>query len=279
MTTHLRQARSFHATWQQLPIWAKLLCGLSGSIITLILVWQFVLLPLNWPPLPLVASYFWQSVYSPDTYRAFLMTGFRAVLSMVIGFGFAVTFAILTGRTIWGWCAFFILLLAMQKIPAIAMVHVFVESKLGIGFAMTVALASTVVTTFTWLVLHHRAQTLDEKEVFSLKVVGFKSWQLSLYGLLPHMGSAIGGSARLAMSISIVMVILGEWQGLWTDGSHSLWEYGLGSQIIRNYDSVDSSARILAACLWLGLLGILLDVFVQGSLQLSRMLTGIDFRR
>jgi ABC-type nitrate/sulfonate/bicarbonate transport system permease component len=269
--------KSFSATWQQLPIWCKLLGGFCGSSLVLVLFWQIVLIPLEWPPLSLIAHYFGQSLTSPDTYRAFLMTGFRAIVSMGVGFSFAVTFAILTGRTIWGWCAFFILLLTMQKIPAIAMVHVLVSSKLGIGFTMTVVLASTVVTTFTWLVLHHRAQTLDPKEVFSLRVVGFKGWQLSVYGLLPHMGAAIGGAARLAMSIAIVMVILGEWQGIWADGS--LWQYGLGIQISRYYEAIDSSARILAACLWLGLLGLVMDAFIQGCLNISRSITGVDFRR
>jgi ABC-type nitrate/sulfonate/bicarbonate transport system permease component len=277
MQKSVKPKQSFTTTWVQMPSWIRVLCGLIGSLSVLILFWEFVLRPLAWPPLTLVTSYFWESIWSIDTYKAFLMTGVRALVGMFIGFGLAVTLAILTGRTIWGWCAFFFLLLAMQKIPAIAMVRVLVSSKLGIGFTMTTVLTSTVVMTFTWLVLHHRAATLDPKEIFALRVVGFKGWQLGLYGLLPHMGSAIGGAARLAMSISIVMVILGEWQGIWSDGS--LWEYGLGVQISRYYEAIDSEARILASCLWLGLLGLLMDSLIQAFLQVSRLITGVDLKR
>jgi ABC-type nitrate/sulfonate/bicarbonate transport system permease component len=269
--------RSIPKTWTQMPRIIRVAFGLLGSSLVLWGTWQSVLLPLEWPPIGLVAGYFWQSLWTSDTYLSMLMTGIRALLSMTIGFSLAVVLAVLTGRTIWGWCAFFFLLLALQKIPAIAMVHVLVSSKLGIGFFMTIVLASTVVMTFTWLVLHHRAQTLDPREVFALRVVGFKGWQLGLYGLFPHMGSAIGGAARLAMSIALVMVILGEWQGVWADGS--LWQYGLGVKISRYYDSIDSQAKVLAACLWLGVLGVLMDYLVQGSLNISRSLTGVDLKR
>jgi ABC-type nitrate/sulfonate/bicarbonate transport system permease component len=131
--------------------------------------------------------------------------------------------------------------------------------------------------TFTWLILHHRASTLDPKEVFALRVVGFKGWQLGVNGLLPHLGSAIGGAARLAATIALVMVILGEWQGVWEDGS--LWQYGLGVQISRAYNTINSDARILAACLWLGILGLVMDSLVQGGLRLVRFFTGIDLSR
>jgi ABC-type nitrate/sulfonate/bicarbonate transport system permease component len=251
--------------------------GLMGSALVLWGIWETVLIPLAWPKLSTVLTYFWQSLSNQEIYLSLLMTGIRALLSMVIGFSLALVLAILTGRTIWGWCAFFFLLLALQKIPAIAMVHVLVSSKLGIGFLMTIILASTVVMTFSWLVLHHRAQTLDPREVFALRVVGFKGWQLGLYGLFPHMGSTIGGAARLAMSIALVMVILGEWQGVWADGS--LWQYGLGVKISRSYDAIDSQAKVLATCLWLGILGVLMDYLVQGSLSLSRYLTGVDLKR
>ncbi len=264
-------------TWQRLPMWVHWLVGLVGSSLTLLIFWQLVLLPLDWPTLPLVLSYVGKSALSSGTYIAMLMTGLRALLSMVIGFGLALGLAILTGQTIWGWCAFFVLLLILQKIPAIAMVHVFVSSKLGIGFAMTIALASTVIMTFTWMILHHRAQTFNAREVFPLRVLGWRGVQLSLNGLLPHMGSAIGGAARLAMSIAIIMVVLGEWQGVWADGSW--WSYGLGVQISRYYDAIDSQARVLANCLWLGILGLFMDALVQGTLRLSRVLTGVELRR
>ena len=269
--------KSFTTTWTQLPSIARMAIGLLGSLLVLVIIWQSVLIPLEWPVITAVAGYFWQSIWTLDTYLSVLMTGIRALLSMVIGFSLAVILAVLTGRTIWGWCAFFFLLLALQKIPAIAMVHVLISSKLGIGFVMTIVLASTVVMTFTWLVLHHRAQTLDPREVFALRVVGFRGWQLGLYGLFPHMGAAIGGAARLAMSIALVMVILGEWQGVWADGS--LLQYGIGVSISRYYDAIDSQAKVLAACLWLGILGVLMDYLVQGSLSVSRLLTGVDLKR
>jgi ABC-type nitrate/sulfonate/bicarbonate transport system permease component len=269
--------RSFTQIWTQLPSFLRVAMGLMGSALVLWIMWQTVLIPLAWPEIGTVLTYFWQSLSNQEIYLSLLMTGIRALLSMVIGFGLALVLAILTGRTIWGWCAFFFLLLALQKIPAIAMVNVLVSSKLGIGFFMTIVLASTVVMTFSWLVLHHRAQTLDPREIFALRVVGFKGWQLGLYGLLPHMGSAIGGTARLAMSIALVMVILGEWQGVWDDGS--IWQYGLGVKISRSYDTVDSQAKILATCLWLGILGILMDYLVQVGLTVSRYLTGVDLKR
>ena len=205
------------------------------------------------------------------------MTGFRAIVAMSVGFLLALALSILTGRTILGWLGLFFLLLVWQKIPSIAMVHVFVKSKLGIGFVMTVTLAASVVLTSSWLILHHRVRTLDPREVFALRVVGFRGWQLSLYGLLPHMGSAIGGAARLAMSISVMVVILGEWQGVWSDGS--FWQFGLGVEIGRAYDSVNSQARVLAWCLWLGLLGALLDGLVHVALRLGRLMTGVELKR
>lgn len=277
MVAEVKQRRSLSATWRNAPGIIKVGIGVVGSLSVLWLFWQTVLLQLNWPAMSLVGSYFWNSIFSLETYKAALMTGFRALLATCIGFGLALTLAVLTGRTIWGWCAFFFLLLVLQKIPAIAMVHVFVKSTLGIGFLMTIALASTVVMTFTWLILHHHARTLDPREVFALRVVGFRGWQLGLYGLLPHMGSASGGAARLAMSIAIIMVVIGEWQGVWADGS--IWQYGLGVQISRHYDAINSEARVLASCLWLGLLGLVMDGLVQGGLRLSRILTGVDLKR
>ena len=263
--------------WSKLPKLIKILLGWLGAGIVLFIIWQTVLVPIRWPELSLVGRYFWQSLYSVDTYKALMATGLRAALGMVIGYTAAVILAVLTGRTVWGWIAFFFLLLVLQKIPAIAMVHVLVSSKLGIGFGMTITLASTVVLTFTWLVLHHRAETLDPREVFSLRVVGFRGWQLSLYGLMPHLGSAIGGSARLAMSISIIMVVLGEWQGIWSDGS--IWQYGLGVMISRHYESIHSEARVLSSCLWLGFLGVIMDYLVQSVLKVMRRLTGVVLNR
>jgi ABC-type nitrate/sulfonate/bicarbonate transport system permease component len=266
--------RTLAGTWQR-GRWVLL--GIIGSLMTLLLFWYAILLPLDWPAPSLVGQYFCESAKSIDIYKALLMTCFRSLISMMIGFSCALVFALLTGRTKLGWCIFFFLLIVLQKIPAIAMVHVFVQSKLGIGFLMTVSLASTVVMTFTWLVLHHRAQTLDARELFTLKVVGFKGWRLSLYGILPHMGSAIGGAARLAMSIAVVMVVLGEWQGVWEDGS--LWQYGLGITISRNYGASDHSARVLADCLWLGLVGVITDGIINFMLYLSKYLTGVNFKR
>jgi len=73
------------------------------------------------------------------------------------------------------------------------------------------------------------------------------------------------------------MVILGEWQGMWSDGS--IWQFGLGVLISRCYDSMDSSARVLAACGWLGILGVLLDAIVQSVLRLLRVVLGINLSR
>jgi ABC-type nitrate/sulfonate/bicarbonate transport system permease component len=241
------------------------------------LFWQIVLIRLAWPSLSLVGQYFLASVGSLETYKAVLMTGCRAAIAMGIGFSLAMLLAILTGRTLLGWILLFFALLALQKIPAIAMVHVYVNSRLGFGLLTTISLASTVVLSFTWLVLHHRAATLDRRETFALRVTGLKGVRLALYGLIPHLGASVGSAARLAMSISLVMVILGEWQGVWADGS--IWEFGLGVQISRAYESVDSAARVLAWCGWLGILGVLLDAIVQCCLALGRILLGVDFTR
>lgn len=251
--------------------------GIAGSAAVLAVLWQLVLLPLQWPPLSDVGRYFVESIRSGDTYKALLMTGVRALIVVAIGYTLAVVLAIATGRSFIGWCAFFFLLLALQKLPAVAMIDVLVKSKLGIGLAMTTTLGSTVVLTFTWLVLHHRAATLDPREVFALRVVGFRRWQVPLYGLLPHLGAAIGGAARLAMSIALVMVILGEWRGVWAD--NSLWQYGLGVEISKYIDAYDAQAKILAACLWLGILGVILDLFVQGLLDSVSRLVGVRFDR
>ena len=142
---------------------------------------------------------------------------------------------------------------------------------------MTVVLASSVVLTSTWLILHHRARTLDPREAFALRVVGFRGLQLALYGLLPHMGSAIGGAARLGMSIALMVTVIGEWQGVWSDGSW--WQFGLGVEISRSYDAMHSQARVLAWCAWLGVVGALLDGLVQGALRGGRYLTGVELKR
>ena len=277
MTDSIQRKRSWKVRWESLPASARVAAGFVGSATVLALLWQTALTSLNWPPLGLVGQYFWESIWSADTYKAVLMTGFRSLVAVTIGFTLTLVMAVLTGRTVLGWVGFFFLLLLLQKIPAIAMVHVFVSSELGIGFMMTIALASTVVLTFSWLVLHHRARTLDPKEMFALRILGFRSWELHVYGILPHMGSAIGGTARLAMSIALIMVVLGEWQGVWSDGS--IWQYGLGVAISRSYEAIHSEARVLAFCLWLGLLGILLDGLVQSSLVIGRALTGINLTR
>lgn len=270
-------AKTIEQRWLVTPPWIRSIAGLIGSAAVLLVVWQFVLLPLEWPPLSRVLRYFILAGASPDTYKAVLMTGIRAAIVMALGFTLAVLLAAATGRTAVGWCLFFFLLLGMQKIPAIAMIDVLVKSRLGIGLTMTTVLGTTVVTTFVWLVLHHRARTLDPREMFALRVVGFRGWRLFTNSLLPHLGSAIGGSARLAMSIAVVMVILGEWRGVWSDGS--LLQYGLGVDISRHIEAFDAQARILATCMWLGLLGIILDGGVQGLLMLTERLTGVSLRR
>lgn len=267
----------FSNRWDELSHPIRTAIGIAGSATMLIALWSIILVPLRWPPLGQVCQYFTEALFERDTYLALTSTGIRAVVAMVLGFGLALTLAIMTGRTIAGWILFFFLLMALQKIPAIAMVHVFVRSRLGIGFSMTIALAGTVVTTFTWLVLHHRARTLDPKEVFALRVVGFRGWRLLVYGVLPHLGSTMGGAARLAMSISLIMVVLGEWQGVWSDGS--LWQYGLGVTISRAYEAIHSEARVLASCAWLGILGVVLDTCVQAILSMARRLTGVNLIR
>jgi len=270
-------SRSFAASWHKVPWPLRAVLGLLGSTGILVLVWQTILIPMQWPPLGLVAEYFWTSLTKSESYLAALMTGVRAIVAMSIGFVLALLFSILTGRTILGWIGLFFLLLVWQKIPSIAMIHVFVKSKLGIGFVMTVTLAASVVLTSSWLILHHRVRTLDQREVFALRVVGFRGWQLALYGLLPHMGSSIGGAARLGMSVALMVVVLGEWQGVWSDGS--IWQFGLGVEIGRAYDAVHSQARVLAWCLWLGLLGALLDGVVQAALRFGRIVTGVELKR
>jgi len=255
----------------------RVVVGVIGSTLTAAIVWKFVLVPMNWPSASLVCRYLFETAKSPEMYLAFLMSGTRALISVVIGFSLALLLAIATGRTMIGWVLMFFLLLMLQKIPAVAMVHVLVGSKLGIGFQMTIVLASTVVLSFSWLVLHHRAKTLSSNEMFALRVTGFRGLELALYGLLPHMGSAIGGSARLAMSIAVIMVVIGEWQGVWADGS--IWQYGLGVHISRSYEAIHSEARVIAACVWLGVLGVVLDGFVQLTLFVARRTLGVEFRR
>jgi sulfonate transport system permease protein len=261
----------------RIPPIGHILLGILGSSVVLCILWQVMLIPLGWPRLSLVASYLADSASSVDTYKSVLMTGLRAGCGMFIGFTLAVILGVLTGKTRLGWIAFFFLLMVLQKIPAIAMVHVFVKSKLGIGFLMTVSLAATVVLTFTWQIIHHRAKTLDPRELFALRVMGFQGWRLFWNGLLPHLGSALGGAARLGAAIALVLVVLGEWQGVWSDGT--MWQYGLGIQISRAYDAVNSEARVLAFCVWLGALGLALDVFVQMCFRAARIVLGVDFKR
>jgi len=255
----------------------KLLCGVAGSSLVLWLFWTFILLPLGWPEMRLVGGYFAKSTQEVVTYKAMLMTGFRALCGAALGFSLAVVLGVLTGKTRWGWIAFFLLLMLLQKIPAIAMVHVLVNSRLGIGFAMTVTLAAIVVMTFTWQILHHRASTIDAREIFSLRLLGFRGVRLFLYGFIPHLGSALGGAARIGITIALMLVVLGEWQGVWSDGT--IWQHGLGIEISRCYESMDSEARILAYCVWLGILGIGLDLLIQATLRGARTLFGVDFRR
>src|SRR5687768_12841449 len=95
-----RSKRSFSSTWQATPGAVRVLLGIIGSGAVVWLFWQTVLLRLNWPDLSLVASYFWESIWSPETYKAVLMTGFRALLATCIGFGLALVLAVLTGRTV-----------------------------------------------------------------------------------------------------------------------------------------------------------------------------------
>ena len=276
MQSHsLRSLLDHHRFNKRSPLGVVL--GLVGALIVLVLFWELALIPLGWPDLRLVGHYFLDTIGQSQTYKALLATGIRALCGMAIGFCLAVAFGLLTGRTVLGWIAFFFLLLLTQKIPAVAALHVLVRSKLGIGFAMTVTLAALVTLTFTWQVLHHRAETLDPREAFALRVLGLRGWELFFFGLLPHLGAALGGAARLSASIATVLVVLGEWQGVWSDGS--IWQYGLGVQISRAYDSVDSEAKVLAFCVWLGVLGILFDLGIQAGFVLVRRVVGVDFKR
>ncbi len=249
------------------------IAGILCASITIAVFWRLFLTPNNWPAPSLVLSYFYESLQHQDVYKSLLMTGIRALLGMGLGFGLALVFSLATGRSQIGWLFLFFALLALQKIPAVAMVYVLVHSSLGIGFLMTLTLSSVVVMSFSWLVLHHRACTLNPREIFALRVLGIRGWKLALYGTLPHLGSTIGGTARLAISISLVMVVLGEWQGVWADGT--ILQYGLGIEISRAYDSIDSQARVLAYCLWLGILGILLDAVVLVGLRTVRQVSGV----
>jgi ABC-type nitrate/sulfonate/bicarbonate transport system permease component len=251
--------------------------GVVGSTGFVILFWSFVLLPLGWPPISQVAQYFRETIGHIGTYQAILATGLRTIFGLAIGFSAALALGVLTGRTRWGWVAFFFALMLLQKVPAVAMIHVLVKSHFGIGLATTVALSSTVVLTFCWLTIHHRARTLDEREVFALRVAGFRGFSLRFFGLLPHLGSTLGGAARLGAAIALVLTILGEWQGVWSDGS--LWQHGLGIEISRAYDAFDSQARVLAYCVWLGFLGVLLDGLVQAGLAGAGALLGMEFKR
>jgi ABC-type nitrate/sulfonate/bicarbonate transport system permease component len=254
-----------------------ILLGVAGSCISLAVLWHVLLLPLGWPPLALVLKYFGQSTIGITTYIDFLATGTRAILAVFFGFSLALAFCLITGRSRIGWILFFFLLLLLQKIPAVALVHVFVSSRLGLGLAMSVSLAATVVFTFTWLVLHHRAESLNARETFALRLVGFRGISLIAYGLLPHLGATLGAAARLGVSIALVVVVIGEWQGLWDDGT--FFSNGLGFLISKQYLATDSEARVLASCIWLGLLGILLDYLVCSTLWWSRRLIGISFLR
>lgn len=251
--------------------------GVCGSAGFAAVFWAVVLSPLGWPPITQVVVYFGGTIGHIETYQAMLATGLRAVLGLAIGFSAALVLGVLTGRTRWGWVAFFFALMFLQKVPAVAMIHVLVKSRFGIGLATTLALSSTVVLTFCWLTIHHRARTLDDREVFALRVAGFRGFSLRFFGLLPHLGSTLGGAARLGVAIALVLTVLGEWQGVWSDGS--LWQHGLGIEISRAYDVFDSQARVLAYCVWLGLLGVLLDGLVQAGLAGAGALLGMEFKR
>lgn len=278
MADTLDDARIEHTGgWTHRSPWVRYPVGMGGSMITLFAFWSFALEPLGWPPITQVGHYFAGSIVSWGSYLDALMTGGRAVAGMAVGFVLAVILGLLTGRSTLGWILFFFLMMLVQKIPAVAMVHVYVGSALGIGNTMTVALAATVVLSFTWIIIHHRAATLNPQEIFALRVVGLRGIRLAIFGLAPHLGSTIGASLRLAAGIALVITVIGEWQGLWDDGT--ILSHGLGVSISRAYESIDSEARVLAACLWLGLLGIIFDGAIQVGLRLLRRATGIDFRR
>lgn len=256
---------------------SKVVAGIAGSALMAGLFWSLVLVPMGWPTLALVGHYIGESMGSSDTYWSIVATTIRTVTGFSLGFGLAVVLALATGRSVLGWLFFFFALLFLQKLPAVAMVHVLVSSRLGIGFLTTVVLGATVVLTFSWIVLHHRAVTLNEREIFALRLLGFSRLQSFGYGTLPHLGSALGATARLGISIALIMVTIGEWQGVWDDSS--IWRFGLGVQISRAYEALHSDARVLAYCFWLGVVGIVLDTSILGCLAVFRRWLGINFSR
>lgn len=225
--------------------------------------------PAVFPSFFSIASRFISISSSVDFWDALYATTFRTFCAFGIAAFFGVLFGMLVGRIRLVDALTVIPVEFFRNLPAVAIMPVFII-LLGIGASMKVAIAIFGSIFPIFIATREGVKNIDEEIHIAARFYGWRGRELILKVLLPAALPEIASASQTALSISLILVVMGE---MLIGGD------GLGSKIVdaeRTFNHLDLYALIFA----LGILGSLLAIaFRWGILKVIYWKNPLDWQR
>ncbi len=104
------------------------------------------------------------------------------------------------------------LMVALNAMPRYALAPLFVV-WFGLGMASKVALVFFAVFFVVFFNVYRGILTVDRDWIFSLEVMGGRSWEIARYVLLPYVVSWVVAALRTSIGVSLGVAVVGEFVG------------------------------------------------------------------
>jgi NitT/TauT family transport system permease protein len=239
--------------------WAR---GVTGIVVFLLLVeaagWLGII---SRSTLPLASSVLWRTVLLAGNGR-FLADLGATVEAWAVGLAITVAagvpLGVLLGSVPWVRAATKAIVEFLRPIPSVALI-LLVSLLLGPGLRLA---ATLIVYGAIWPVLYNTIAGIDDVDPVAKethRALGFSRLQTVWMVSLPSAAPFIGTGIRLASSVALILDIA---TGYITGPINGP---GIGAYIAQESTGADDLTVILAATVWAGILGLVLDLLLTAA--------------
>jgi NitT/TauT family transport system permease protein len=246
--------------------WVRLLPWISAPVLLLILigVWQLIVAtgsvsPFILPPPRDVATGLGQLLVDQEFWTLHVRT---TLLEVVIGFLTALVAGLIAGvvlgRVLWLEIAFRPALVALQVIPKVALVPLFV---IWFGFGMTTKIIIAMLLAFFPIMLNTMlgVRSVDAGHRDVMRALGTSRWKTFLHLELPSTLPYVFTGMQVAIVFAVIGAIVGEYLG---------GNSGLGYLVVSSLNNLDAS-RLFAVIVALAIMGSILFFLVNVARRIA----------
>ena len=204
-----------------------------------------------------------------------LISSIRGLAGFFIGFLLGVFTGLLTGKYKPVFLVIGGLLLFLRWTPVLALLPITIRIG-GLGEEPKIFLIAWACYFVSWAYTHVAMTKINPAYIWWSDSLGISFVQRLFKVYIPAISPSLIGGARVALSISIIVVVAAELGGTLQDG---FFRDGLGYRISRAIETSRNDINI-ACILTFGAIGVVFDfLLLQFADRGLRRLTGIDFFR